>query len=437
MSRRPPPGLARGSFANVVARLSGVNLIVLLSGVVTAPITARALGPDGRGELAAIVAVLVIAPVLLDLGLTQWVARERALGTDTGQLLGAALPVAFGCSLIGVLAAVPLSHAIGGDREVVIVFVQVGLFLTPVAVLLQTLVGIAIGEARWRIFSAVRVASFALPAIAIVALALADRLTVATAAGAYLGLGLASNLVLLRLVRGVRHLPVSLSRSLAAIKFGAKTWVGTWASTANVRLDQLLMAGLVPSRELGFYAVAGTITGIPFTLIAAINNALFARVAVGDGDLAARASRVSLLIVAVVGAPLAAASPVLVPFVFGTDFSAAVPMLLVLLLASLPAAPAYVLQGALPAANQPGAAMRAELVALAVTLPALVLLLPRFGGMGAAVITVVACVIRLGMQLRSAQRTFEIPWWSFVVPTTQDAAWIRDQGRAVRRARSG
>lgn len=112
-------------------------------------------------------------------------------------------------------------------------------------------------------------------------------------------------------------------------------------------------------------------------------------------------------------------------------------MLLVLLVASLPAAPAFVLQGALPAANRPGAAMWAELVALGATLPALVLFLPRFGGIGAAVITVVACAIRLGMQLHSARRAFGKPWWSFVVPTRQDIVWIRDQGRAVRSARCG
>ena len=176
-----PPDVIRppGNFSTVVARLSGVNAVVILAAFVTGPITARALGVQGRGELAAITAVLTMAPWLLDLGLSQWLARERARGGRLPELLGAALPVALACSLIGVIAAVPLSHVLGHDRPVVIAYLQIGLFLAPLSVVFQTLIGLVIGESRWRLFSATRILASVMPAIAIVILAAVGRLTVA------------------------------------------------------------------------------------------------------------------------------------------------------------------------------------------------------------------------------------------------------------------
>ena len=62
-----------------MARLSGVNAVVILATLATGPITARALGVEDRGELAAITAELTMTPWLLDLGLSQWLAREHAV----------------------------------------------------------------------------------------------------------------------------------------------------------------------------------------------------------------------------------------------------------------------------------------------------------------------------------------------------------------------
>jgi len=62
-------------------------------------------------------------------------------------------------------------------------------------------------------------------------------------------------------------------------------------------------------------------------------------------------------------------------------------MTIILLAAGVPLAAGSVLGSALSADGNPGATMRAELVALAVTLPGLVLLLPDFGGVGAAVVS--------------------------------------------------
>jgi len=428
VSSQPEPPRP-SSFARVVGRLWGANVVIVLSGLIAGPITARALGVEGRGELAAITAVLTMVPWVLDFGLSLWIARERAIGRSRAELLGAALPAALACSLIGVAAAIPLSHALGGGRDVVVTFLQIGLFLAPVSVVLQTLVGLAIGEARWRLFAAARIVGSVLPVIVIVVLLVTDQLTVGSAAAAYLGGGLVGSLIIVPVVRGAGRPRFDLRRARAATAFGAKSWLSTVAGTANNRLDQVLMAGLVTSRELGFYAIAVTVGGVTNGLIGAVSNALIPRVAMGDGALAARSCRVTVGTVALAGTLLAAVTPAMLPFVFGADFADAVPMTLILLGASVPMAAAFVLTAALNAADDPGAAMRAEVVSLAFTVPALIVLLPAYGGIGAAAISLVAYSIRLAIQLASAQRVFRRRWLSFVVPTVGDLRWLARRAR--------
>ena len=83
-----------------------------------------------------------------------------------------------------------------------------------------------------------------------------------------------------------------------------------------------------------------------------------------------RNSGVTVAIVAIAALLLAAVTPTMIPFVFGEEFRDAVPMVLILLAASIPAAAGTVLSSALVAANRARATMRAELAALAVTIPA-------------------------------------------------------------------
>lgn len=429
---RPP-----GNFARVVARLSGVQALALLAAFVTGPITARVLGVQGRGELAAITAVLTVVPWVLDLGLSQWLGRERARGGQLPELLGAALPVALGCSLVGVAAAIPLSHALGHGRPVVIAYIQIGLFLAPLSVVLQTLVGLAIGESRWRLLTLAGVISSVLPALGIVVLALAGWLRVGTAAAVYLVGWLAGLVILLRVVRGARRLVFDRVRARAAATFGAKSWLSTVASIGNVRLDQLLMAGLVASRELGLYAVAVSVASLTSGLSSAVSQALYSRVAEGDAPLAARSCRLTVGLVAGAALVLGLAAPRLIPFVFGAAFGDAVPMVVVLLVASVPLAGTTVLATALNAGNDPGATMRAELAGLALTAPALVLLLPADGGLAAAYISLAAYNLRLALLLRSARRVFGGRRRDYVVPTRADLGWMSDQARGRRVRSSG
>jgi hypothetical protein len=81
--------------------------------------------------------------------------------------------------------------------------------------------------------------------------------------------------------------------------------------------------------------------------------------------------------------------------------------------------------------------MRAELVGLAVTVPALVVFLPGGGGVAAALISLVAYSVRLALLLGSALRVFGGTWWSFLLPTRADTQWIAGRLRQRRLGSAG
>ena len=70
----------------VTTRLALAGGSVALVGILTGPLQARALGPTGRGELAAVMTPLGFLPTLASLGLGTYVERMVARGKTASRL---------------------------------------------------------------------------------------------------------------------------------------------------------------------------------------------------------------------------------------------------------------------------------------------------------------------------------------------------------------
>ncbi|HEY1775371.1 MAG TPA: oligosaccharide flippase family protein [Solirubrobacteraceae bacterium] len=403
-----------------------MNLLIVASAFVTSPILARALGPSGRGEVAAVFAVLGVAPWVSELGITAFLAREHARRVHPlGVLIGSTAPIALAASLVGVAVAVPLAHLLGRGRPLVVEFIEIGLSLLPLSASVQLLSGVIVGEARWNLLMLARFLSVCGIAFVIVVLSLLGALTVESVAITYVVGGTLANAPFIAGLRGSRPWRFAPKVARDGLRFGLRSWLSTVAGTGNAYLDQVLMAGLVGSRQLGLYALAVTLAGASGSLIGATSSAMFPRVAAGDAQLAARACRVTLALVAVLGITLAVASPWVLPFVFGHAFDDAVPMLVILLGASVFSVPAQLLGAALVAAGNPSPTAAAQLAGLVVTVPALLIVLPIAGGIGASWVSLGAYAITFGITLRAAASTFTLPIRTLLVVTPSDLRWLR------------
>ncbi len=102
-------------------------------------------------------------------------------------------------------------------------------------------------------------------------------------------------------------------------------------------------------------------------------------------------------------------TPTLLPLLFGPEFTAAVPMALVLLAANVPLSTTIVLSSGLQGDGAPLIPSIAEGIALVITVVGLIVLLPPLGGMGAAIVSLAAYSSSCVFQLVVARRRMGVP----------------------------
>ena len=105
----------------------------------------------------------------------------------------------------------------------------------------------------------------------------------------------------------------------------------------------------------------------------------------------AQGSRLGVLIGVSMLLLLVSLTPLLIPFLFGREFSAAVPPALILLVAATLAGINSVLEEGLRGLGYPAAVMKAEIIGLGVNVVALFVLLQPLQLLGAALAVLLAC----------------------------------------------
>jgi O-antigen/teichoic acid export membrane protein len=298
--------------------------------------------------------------------------------------------------------------------------------LMPMLLVTELLYSCTAGLARWRAITFAILIPFEVPFVAIVGLYAVRHLTVGTAAAATIAgavLAVIPCLPVLRMGRPIFRFSVARE----GVSFGLKSWLGGLAQLANGRLDQLLMITAVSPTQLGLYAVATTLAGASTLVAGALAAPLMTRVAAGETRLMADAVRIMLVGTFLLDLALAAVTPALLPLLFGPEFSAAVPMAIVLLAANVPLSTTIVLSSGLQGDGAPLIPSIGEGIALVVTVVGLIVLLPPLEGLGAAIVSLAAYSSSFVFQLVVAQRRMRLPFSVFLVPRGSDAQWARAQ----------
>jgi O-antigen/teichoic acid export membrane protein len=413
----------RVRIAGVVFGLTTAKVFGAATGFITGPLLARGLGTTGRGDLAAILVPLSLAPALLGFGVASYAYRALPCGWSTEEVMGSLGVPLMAIGLVLAALAVPAADFLAGGREVVRTWLIIVFLSMPLLLLADVMNSSLAALERWRGLIMMTLIPFMVPFIAIVVLYLADRVTVAAAAAATIA---GSLLMLLPGLPLLRRRPVARPRlTRQAITFGFKGWLGGLALLANLRLDQFMMITAVAPRVLGLYAVATTLGGVPTLLAGGITQPLMTRIAAGETRLMTRAVRLMLVVAIVVNLAMALVAPFLVTFLFGPDFSGAVPMTLVLLVASIPLCGSIVLSSALQADGVPLIPSIGEGLALIITVVGLLVLLGPLGGVGAAIVSLAAYSASFVFQLVKARGHVGLPVREFLVPRPADAQWAR------------
>ena len=393
MARRLTAGRSSSPIAAALATY-GTNIAVAALGLVNVIEVSRVLGVSGRGEVALLMAIPVLCSHVASLGVQEANANlgaaepeQRARLATNSLLLG----VAFGAvAALLTGAAIALVPAIGGQASRALVFLAlccVPLLLTKLYLnlLLQSDRRFAITNLAWVIGPVITVTGNAL-------LALTGRLTVSSCIALWI-CGQAVGIAILATHTGRHFGFASPDRALAgrALRFGARTHVGRMMDAGNWRLDQWIVGAMSGSRQLGLYSVAVAWAELLFYIPGVIVLVQRPELVRADRATAARRAatimRRATVLAVVAGAGLFVAAPALCTVAFGAEFADAAPALQALALGAVGIVVLELLANALIAQRRPLQASCAIGVAFVATVVLDLLLIPRYGGLGAAIAT--------------------------------------------------
>jgi O-antigen/teichoic acid export membrane protein len=433
MSDRPiddpaPPGR---SFARSALQTYGTQLATAFISLANVLIIARALGAEGRGHVAFLTAIAWFTASLSTLGVQE--ANANFAAADPGSRRSLAtnsllLSVLLGAITIGALGGlIAVFPAVAGEsdstlRWMTFAFMPLLILQPCLRFLVQADYGFGVTNLTYILPSVINTGVNGL-------FAALGMLTVGTAVGVWLaGQTVAAAMLawyVARRLAGFGRPDLGLARRMLA--FGAKAHAGRVLLLGNYRLDQWLLGAISGPRELGLYSVAVAWAEALFflpTALAYVQRPDLVRAARREATrLTARVFRVAVLITAATALVMVAAAPLLCAGVFGEEFRGSIDDLRVLVGGALGIVALKLFGNALVAQGFPVLQSAAIAVGFACTVVLDVLLIPSFGGLGAALASTLAYtaagVVVAAIFLRALEGHA-----SELVPRAGDVAWF-------------
>ncbi|WP_460842296.1 oligosaccharide flippase family protein [Nocardioides marmoraquaticus] len=382
--------------------------------LLTGPVLAQSLGVEGRGEVAAASAPMTLAVTVATFGIpeavTYAVARSPRALRHAAARGTALLTVAGLLAMAAVVAGAPALS--DGDADVETLLLIASLAIVP-NLLVGVLRGMASALQRWDLVTAERVLAACLRLGVLVPFWLTDTLTPLIAVLAVACTPIAGALVYTRVLVLAARNPAELTpdaqvRALAG--YGGRVWIGSLSGILLSRVDQTLMTPLGGTVQLGLYVVAVSISELPLIINTSVREVTFVTDARDSADDRLTASaRVSTLLSAIVGVGVGVTMVAWVPFLFGRDFAAALPVAAILLVAVVLGTPGSIGGSGLSARGRPELRSWSLVIACVVNVVLLVLLVPRWGAVGAAVATLVGNITASNLNLMFVSRVLGVP----------------------------
>ncbi len=406
-------GLARAGLVTYLFSILGL-VVNLVSGVVSA----RALGPQGRGITVGLSAFVQLIGFFFAMGAAQsvsyFVARRAQ---DAPRLFTTWILILLPLSVLAIVAGELVLGSVFHDQQALAVgrwFV-----LTVVLVIaLELNSGLLLGAHDFTYFNALR---FAQPAAMAASFVVLWRLGALTVSSALIAPTVGTGIVLvIGMARSVSRLGLGkpdLRLGLTTLWYGVRGHGLLIASNVNARLDVAILPAFVGVSSVGLYSVATNVSLIVYQLSNTF-SALVLASAAREPDRARERVLASLYATLAVAALLAVAialpAPLLLGIVYGAPFRGAASTLRLLLPGSVLFAASTILSAGVYAAGRPLTTSIAQLTGMVVTVVGLAVFVPSGGITAAAIVSSAAYTTVFATSLAAYKSVNAIPWRWFV-----------------------
>lgn len=420
--------------------------LLFCTSTVTAVLTARLLGPEGRGIYALLSQTALLLVLVANLGLSPATVYLAGRGQFSARVL---FWNGLGASIVLGLATVPLAwlaHQIAPQlfQGVAPPLLAVIVLSVPVTLAAQVLTGLLLGRQRLIAYNLLGGLQGLVGAAAlIIALAVEPSVRAAVAALVVSALfALLSTVGYLAMSEpGVLRPTWARAAWRAAFSYGLRGQAANVVQYLSYRMGFFLLNAFAGPAAVGLLSVATVLAEALWYVTNAVATVLFPRVAsLGEGPrsvaLATQAARCGFWLTVALALGLAAASWLLIPLVFGPPFAAATTPLLWLLPGTAAFALTNVLAGALAGWGRPGLNAWASAMCFVTTGGLALLAIPRWGPDGAAMAMsagyLTGTLATLWFFVRHAGTTV----LTLLVPTSADMMLLRATLRQLARRNS-
>lgn len=391
----------RPAMLRVAETMATTGIVVILA-FGTGVLSARMLGPEGRGELASILLGLQMAAPLAALGLPA--AAIYTLKKNPGQrsqLVGATLLLAVAYGLVVAMAGMMIVPAwLDRYDPWVVLAAQAALAATPFWALLQVATPILRARDEFRIFNGVRVITPTATILCLLALWLSGVDSPQTVAIPYvLSACVFVFWPLAWIWRDCRPTLRGIGDAVRQVlDYGARSVVVDLVQTISRFLDRIVLVYMLAPAAVGLYVVAASMAKALQELGTAITLVLFPKASEYGREeaiaISGLAGRVALMMLVAIGGPMLVIAPILLRLIFGEAFLPAVPAFRYLVIAVVLTCTADTLAQAFMATGRPGTVSILRFMEAATLATLLFVLVPGEGMVGAAWAVLAAAIVR-------------------------------------------
>jgi O-antigen/teichoic acid export membrane protein len=349
-------------------------------------VVARRLSLDQFGEFSVALALIIILTSLSDFGLQFLLARDVV---DTGRIRRAVLDAVVFRRLVlaaGFAVAMVVLYVIATRDRNLVVPVVFSLSIVGAALYNPSVTGYrATGKIRLEVVSEIGSRAVVLVAGGLWVFAGGGLIAVAAA---YSGVGLGVGVIDFLFVRSKAVAePAGSPRPSLAMRAAAPFALASTVGAVYTRIDNYLVALLRGSAAAGIYGASYRFQDINLLLPSALGQLALAEAAGQDPSTrlstGKRVAAQSVLLALGPALVFSVFAQPLLTFLFGARYAVATPIVIVLMISTLPGAAAIAIQG-LTGVTDPRRFAAATAGSLALNVVANLILIPPFAGLGAA-----------------------------------------------------
>ena len=422
-----------GIFSRNIVWTAFVNFATTFIGIITSVILARALGPEGRGELATIQNIPNILLGFGSIGLT--VAAGYISGREphlSGRLMTTSLTVLILWSIpLLIICYLTIPALLSIQSENIIQWAQIYLLIIPIQFAISASSSVLQGSGHIKLWNLLRLQS----PIAWLVIVMISWIFNSVTVGEILQLNLWATLLIgclfvvftLRRISGPHKL--DLTRLPELLHYGLPIAITAIPQQLNQKLDQILIAMFMPSESLGIYVVAVAWSNAFSPVLTSVSQVLFPRLAANhdskmQAETLSSTMRLTVIVALIACTILFVLTPYALPLVFGIAFAKAIPLTFILIVATCISSINQVASDGLRGMGAPMLPMITEFAGLATTIGMLVIMLRQYELMGAAMSALASYSVSLALLIFLMSKKTKLSPAKLILPCRQDFLFL-------------